>query len=162
MRMILYGCLLTIALVLHPFVAAGDQQSQRKAAETLLMVMEVDKSLPKLVDQMVENQIQQNPQLAAQREVFQQFFKKYLNWETVKDDTITAYTQGFTEQELNTRLLLGRKPARKCPSSLSYRDRLVSNKRRRIKWSYGRCSKRERSSKRSYRLRSWRRPPYTL
>jgi hypothetical protein len=120
MRMILYGCLLTIALVLHPFVAAGDQQSQRKAAETLLMVMEVDKSLPKLVDQMVENQIQQNPQLAAQREVFQQFFKKYLNWETVKDDTITAYTQEFTEQELKKltefyKTPLGKKTSEKMP-----------------------------------------------
>ena len=100
MRMILYSCVLTIALVCHPFVSVGDEQSHRKAAANLLLVMEVDKSMPKLADQLVENQMQQNPQLAAQREVFQQFFQKYLNWESVKEDTITAYTHEFTEPEL--------------------------------------------------------------
>jgi hypothetical protein len=118
--MIVYGCLLMTALVLHPFVAMGDGQSQRKAAETLLIVMEVDKSLPKLVDQMVENQMQQNPQLAAQRDIFQQFFTKYLNWETVKEDTITAYAQEFTEQELKKltefyKTPLGKKASDKMP-----------------------------------------------
>src|SRR5213078_581130 len=100
MRMILYACLLTIALVLHPVVALGDAQSHRKAAENLLLVMEVDKSLPKIADQVVENQLQQNPQFAPQREVLQRFLTKYVNWESVKEDTITAYTQEFTEPEL--------------------------------------------------------------
>ena len=30
----------------------------------------------------------------------QRFLTKYLNWESVKEDTITAYTQEFTEPEL--------------------------------------------------------------
>jgi len=96
----LYGCIATIALVLHPFIAVGDEKSHRKAAENLLLVMEVDKSLPKLAEQVLESQLQQNPQLAPQREVMQRFLNKYLNWESVKADTITAYTQEFTEQEL--------------------------------------------------------------
>jgi hypothetical protein len=100
MRRILYSCGLAITLVLHPSLSVGDEHSHRKAAETLLIVMEVDKSLPKVVEQVVENQMQQNPQLAAQREVFQRFFTKYLNWASVKEDTITAYTQEFTEPEL--------------------------------------------------------------
>ena len=100
MRMTRYGCLLMIALLCHPSVSRGNEQSHRKAAENLLIVMEVDKSLPKIAEQVVETQVQQNPQLAAQREVLQQFLTKYVNWESVKEDTITAYTHEFTEPEL--------------------------------------------------------------
>jgi len=90
MRMLLAYCLLTVALGLSTVVALGDEQSHRKAAENLLIVMEVDKSLPKVVEQVVENHMQQTPQLASQREVLQRFLTKYVNWESVKEDTITA------------------------------------------------------------------------
>ena len=100
MRMILCYCLITVALVLHPCVAVGNEQSHRKAAENLLITMEVDKSLPKIVDQVVATQLQPNPQLASQREVLQRFLTQYVNWESVKEDTITAYTQEFSEPEL--------------------------------------------------------------
>ena len=100
MRMILYACLMTIALVCHPCVALGDAQSHRTAAENLLIVMEVDKSLPPLAEQVLENQLQQNPQLAPQREILQKFLNRYLNWASVREDTISAYTHEFTEPEL--------------------------------------------------------------
>jgi uncharacterized protein len=120
MRMTLYGCLLTIALVCHPSVSRGNEQSHRKAAENLLIVMEVDKGLPVLAEQLVESQIKQNPQLASQRDIFQKFFNKYLNWESVKDDTITVYTQEFTEPELKKlaefyKTPLGKKANEKMP-----------------------------------------------
>jgi hypothetical protein len=100
MRLRLYTGLITVALGLSPVVALGEAPSHRKAAETLLIVMEVDKSLPQIANQVVENQLQQNPQLASQREVLQRFLSKYLHWDSVKEDTITAYTQEFTEPEL--------------------------------------------------------------
>jgi hypothetical protein len=100
MKMILYGCLLTITLVCHPFVAVGDEHSHRTAAENLLIVMEVDKSLQPLADQVLETQLQHNPQLAPQREVLQKFLTKYLSWASVRQETITAYTHAFTEPEL--------------------------------------------------------------
>ena len=100
MRMLLYSCLITVALGLSPVVALGDAQSHHKAAENLLIVMEVDKSLPQIANQVVENQLQQNPQLAPQRDILQKFLTQYVNWESVKEDTITAYTQEFTEPEL--------------------------------------------------------------
>jgi uncharacterized protein len=120
MRTTLCYCLITVALVLHPFVAVGDEQSHRKAAENLLIVMEVDKSLPKIAEQVVETQLQQNPQLAPQRDVLQRFLNKYLNWESVKEDTITAYTQEFTEPELKKltefyKTPVGKKASEKMP-----------------------------------------------
>jgi len=98
--MLLNYCLITVILGLSPVVALGDAQSHRRAAENLLLVMEVDKSLPQVVDQVVETQLQQNPQLAPQRDILQRFLTKYLSWASVREDTITAYTQEFTEPEL--------------------------------------------------------------
>src|SRR5262249_32093877 len=120
MRRLLRFCLITIALGLSPVLALGDTQSHRKAAENLLLVMEVDKNLPKVVEQVVETQVQQNPQLASQREVLQRFLTKYVNWESVKEDTITAYTQEFTEPELKKltefyKTPLGKKASEKMP-----------------------------------------------
>jgi uncharacterized protein len=120
MRRLLSSCLITVALGLSPVVALGDEQSHRKAAENLLIVMEVDKSLPKVVEQVVESQMQQNPQLAPQREVLQRFLTKYVNWASVKEDTITAYTQEFTEPELKKltefyKTPVGKKASEKMP-----------------------------------------------
>jgi uncharacterized protein len=120
MRMILCYCLITVALVLPPCIAVGDEQSHRKAAENLLIVMEVGKSLPKITQEVVETQLQQNPQLAPQRDILQRFLNKYLNWESVKEDTITAYTQEFTEPELKKltefyKTPVGKKASEKMP-----------------------------------------------
>ena len=120
MRMLLYSCLITVALGLSPVVALGDAQSHRKAAENLLIVMEVDKSLPKIAEQVVETQVQQNPHLAPQREILQRFLTKYVNWESVKEDTITAYTHEFTEPELKKltefyKTPVGKKASEKMP-----------------------------------------------
>jgi hypothetical protein len=73
MRMTLYSCLLTIALVCHPAVSRGNEQTHRKAAENLLIVMEVEKNLPLLAAHLVESQLQQNPQLASQSARFAHF-----------------------------------------------------------------------------------------
>jgi hypothetical protein len=78
----------------------GDADSHRTAAENLLIVMEVDKSLPPLAEQVLEKQLQHNPQLAPQRQVLQKFLTRYLDWASVRQETITAYTQAFTETEL--------------------------------------------------------------
>jgi len=120
MRRLLCSCLITVALGLSPLVALGDAQSHRKAAEDLLRVLEVDKSLPKVVVQVVENQVQHNPQLAPQREVLQRFLTTYVNWESVKEEAITAYTREFTEPELKQltefyKTPLGKKANEKMP-----------------------------------------------
>jgi uncharacterized protein len=120
MRMLLGSCLITVALGLSPVVALGDEQSHRKAAENLLIVMEVDKSLPQIANQVVENHMQQTPQLAPQRDILQKFLTKYLNWASVREDTITAYTHEFTEPELKKltefyKTPVGKKASEKMP-----------------------------------------------
>jgi hypothetical protein len=109
-----------LALFCSPWSAMGDTQSHRIAAENLLIVMEVDKRLQPLAEQVVETQLQQNPQLASQREVLQMFLTRYLDWASVREDTITAYTQAFTETELKQLTAfyttpLGKKASEKMP-----------------------------------------------
>ena len=120
MRMLLGYCLITVTLGLSPCLAVGDEHSHRKAAENLLLAMEVDKSLPKVVEQVVDNQVQHNPQLAPQRDVLQRFLTTYVNWESVKEETITAYTHEFTEPELKKltefyKTPVGKKASEKMP-----------------------------------------------
>jgi hypothetical protein len=98
--MLLSACVMTVVLGLSPLGALGDADSHRMAAENLLIVMEVDKSLEPLAEQVLETQLQYNPQLAPQREVLQKFLTRYLDWASVRQETITAYTQAFTETEL--------------------------------------------------------------
>jgi hypothetical protein len=105
---------------LHPSVSVGDERSHRKAAENLLIVMEVDQSLPEIANQVVENQLQHNPQLAPQREILQKFLTRDLDWASVRQETITAYTQAFTEPELKQLTAfyatpLGKKASEKMP-----------------------------------------------
>ena len=107
-------------MLCYPYVALGDAHSHRKAAETLLIAMEVEKSLPQMTAQVVEIQVQQNPQLASQREVLQRFLTKHMHWASVKEDTITAYTQEFTEPELKKltefyKTPVGKKASEKLP-----------------------------------------------
>src|SRR5438132_12085401 len=61
MRTILYAGLMTMALLLHPGVSGGDDHSHRQAAETLLRVLGVDKSLPQIATHMLDNQLKQHP-----------------------------------------------------------------------------------------------------
>src|SRR5215831_15733372 len=84
------------------------------------MVMEVDKSMQPLADQVLEKQFQHSPQLAPQREVLQMFLTQYLSWASVRQETITAYTQAFTEPELKQltefyATPLGKKASEKMP-----------------------------------------------
>jgi hypothetical protein len=115
--------LIIMAVVLTHAVAWGDEKSHRKAAENLLIVTNVDKSLPKIVEQVLASQLQQNPQLTPYRDVMQRFLNKYMHWESLKEDVMTAYTQEFTEPELKQltafyKTPLGQKAVEKMPKLL--------------------------------------------
>jgi uncharacterized protein len=115
--------LIIMAVVLTHAVAGGDEKSHRKAAENLLIVTNVDKSLPKIVEQVLASQLQQNPQLTPYRDVMQRFLNKYMHWESLKEDVMTAYTQEFTEPELKQltafyKTPLGQKAVEKMPKLL--------------------------------------------
>ena len=120
MKTILSVCLTLMAVVLSHALVLGDDQSHRKAAETLLSVLEPEKTLQRLAEDVVASQLQQNPPLASHRDLLQHFVQKYLNWDSLKGEMITVYTQEFTEKELQQltafyKTPLGKKASEKMP-----------------------------------------------
>src|SRR4051812_6424350 len=87
--------LATVALLARPGLA--DEKSHREAAEDLLTIMEADKQMQLAIDQSLEVQIKSNPQLAQFRDVLKAFFSKYMTWDAVKEDMISAYADAFEE-----------------------------------------------------------------
>jgi hypothetical protein len=93
--------LMTLLLLsMISLVSAAPSASHRKAAEELLDVTGLKTSMERMITQMVEIQLRQKPGMDAYRDVFLQFFTKYLGFNSIKSDFIDIYTEEFTEQEL--------------------------------------------------------------
>ncbi len=115
--------LLALTLVL-PLVARADEASARKAAESLLNLMGMEKLLGQSVDQMLAMQVQQNPAIAPYQAQMKTFLSKYMSWPSLKDDMVKIYTEEFTEQELNDlnkfyQTPLGKKTVEKMPALMA-------------------------------------------
>jgi hypothetical protein len=66
----------------------------------LLNVMSMEKVLGDTITQMLDAQVQAQPQIAPFRQVMENFFKKHMSWAALKDEFADAYAQEFTEAEL--------------------------------------------------------------
>ena len=115
--------LLAVAL-LQPLSARADDASHRKAAESLLNLMGMDHLLDQSVDQMLQMQVQQNPQLAQFQPQMKAFLNKYMSWASMKDDMAKIYADEFSEAELNDltkfyQTPLGKKTIEKMPSLMA-------------------------------------------
>ncbi|MBP8131608.1 MAG: DUF2059 domain-containing protein [Candidatus Hydrogenedentes bacterium] len=79
-------------------IAAVD--AHRDAAEQVVTLIQMDRLIEQSYEQMVDAQILGNPELKPYRELLLEFFRKYMNWETLKEDILNLYVQTFTEAEL--------------------------------------------------------------
>jgi hypothetical protein len=120
MQAMWYACLLSMAVVLPHAVCLADNASHRRAAETLLTVIEAEQDMQKDAELILENLLRQNPEFAPRNAAVKTFVMKYVNWPSLKEDVITLYVQAFTEDELKQltkfyRTPLGQKVADKMP-----------------------------------------------
>ena len=107
--------------LLQPNALRADEASQKKAAESLLGLMGMEKLLSQSIDQMLALQVQQNPSLAPYQAQMKTFLNKYMSWASLKDDMAKVYMAEFTEAELNDLIKfyqtpLGKKTVEKMPS----------------------------------------------
>ena len=112
-----------IALV-QPAIMRADEASHRKAAESLLSLMDMDTVMSQSIDQMLQIQIKQNPAIAPYEQEMKNFLKKYMSWAGLKDDMVKIYTDEFTESELGElnkfyQTPLGKKTLQKMPVLLA-------------------------------------------
>ncbi|NIP39795.1 MAG: DUF2059 domain-containing protein [Candidatus Dadabacteria bacterium] len=87
-------------LTFAAFIQA-DEASHKKAANDLLVAMDIQKMLEKSNERMVTLQLARNKKIIGYENVLNDFYNKYSNWDIVKDDVIKMYTEKFTEAELN-------------------------------------------------------------
>ena len=124
MKLFCLSLLFSALALSSPVTARADQASHRKAAESLLNLMEMDKLISESVDQMLAVQIQQNPTIAPFQTQMKAFLNKYMSWASLKDDLIGIYVTEFSESELNElnkfyQTPLGKKAVQKMPGMMA-------------------------------------------
>lgn len=100
--------------------ARAADPARAKAAEELLVAMKADKTLDDTIAQMLDAQVKQNPAIAKFRPAMEKFFRKYMSWDSLKDEMTALYAEEFTADELAelTRFYkspVGQKMAEKTP-----------------------------------------------
>ena len=64
------------------------------------MTDKLEKKIQESVDNVIQLQLRQNPQLAQHQKTMQTFFDKHIGWSAMKDDLADMYMRRFNEQEL--------------------------------------------------------------
>lgn len=75
--------------------------SHHKAALELLVAMQTEKSLEQSIQTAMEAQIASDSDLVPFRDIMEGFLKKYMSWESIKDELADLYAGEFTEDELH-------------------------------------------------------------
>lgn len=91
--------LLAAAILSFAPLSFSDQAAE-KQAEKLLNTMGMESVLQQTISQMLDLQLQQNPNLSPYRGVMMQFFKKHMSYESLKPEFIAIYVEAFSAQEL--------------------------------------------------------------
>ncbi|MEY2562414.1 MAG: uncharacterized protein QOH88_607 [Verrucomicrobiota bacterium] len=124
MKLFFLTILIGAVALFQPAVARADEASHRKAAESLLSMMNMDAVMGAAIDQMLAMQIKQNPAIAPYEAEMKAFLKKYMSWAGLKDDMIKIYADEFTEAELGElsafyQTPLGKKTLQKMPTLMA-------------------------------------------
>jgi hypothetical protein len=99
--------------------AATDSHTQ--AVEEFFVVMKMKETSDKTIDQMLQMQMQQNPQLAQFKDVMAKFLRKHVSYESLKTEMVALYKAEFTEDEVKTltefyKTPVGQKAVSKLPT----------------------------------------------
>ena len=100
MKTTIWFVLIAIGILSCQSIAVADDQSRQKAAEDLLVVMNVQQTMNDAIDQMIDMQVKANPQMAPMSNVLKQWAAQVLSYASLKDELIKIYAGELTEDEL--------------------------------------------------------------
>ena len=111
--------LLLIVLCIPPILPADE--ASEKEAEKLLDMMGMQEMMDQSVSQMLDIQLQQQPDLAPFKGVMIEFFNKNMSYESIKPELIKMYSEAFTASELKEIIAfystdVGQKSIQKMPA----------------------------------------------
>ena len=100
---------------------APPKSTHTAAVEEFFLVMKMEETTNKTLDQMLAMQMAQQPQLAAFKDVLTKFLRKHISYEATKKDLVKLYQDAFTEDEIRAmtafyRTPVGQKAVAKLPS----------------------------------------------
>ena len=112
---------LILMILALPMMSHADQASHLEAAEDLLASININQTMTETADQMVQNQIAMNPQMAPYKEIMRGFFLKYMTGDVLIKFLSGVYMEEFTEKELNDltnfyKTPTGKKAIKKLPT----------------------------------------------
>lgn len=91
----------TLALTLLTFTGSASADTDaRKEAEQMLAGLNMDSALTQSMEEMLNLQLAQRPSLAPFKGVMLDFLKKYMSYDSLKEEMIDIYADAFTATEL--------------------------------------------------------------
>ena len=85
---------------IHAQSTVKEKSPHYKAAEELMLSMNMEESINENISQMVDMQTKGNPMLANKKEAFKTFMLKYMSWKAIGSEYLKMYMDEFTEAEL--------------------------------------------------------------
>lgn len=83
-----------------PAEAAAPKPTHVKAAAELLDALQMEQTLSNSINQMMEMQLRQRPELKSVEGEMRTFFTRYMGWGAIKDDMALIYAREMSEKEL--------------------------------------------------------------
>jgi hypothetical protein len=123
--------LVAIVLVVASSTATpAEPDGHRQAVAKLFELTHMQRLIEDSVDNVVNLQIMQNPELAQHREALRAFLEKYIGWPALKNDLTVMYLQTFTETELDQMNAFyssatGQKVLQRLPELVQQRNQLA-------------------------------------
>src|SRR4030042_6750610 len=81
-------------------ISQEETENRLKASEELVTAMKMKEGWQQTLNNMIEVQTKQIPGMIELKEVFEEFFNKYLGWDNIKEDYIKMYAEEFTAAEI--------------------------------------------------------------
>ena len=81
---------------------AENNKARIEQVEQLFKLTQMEKQIQQSVENILQLQLRQNPNLISQKETVGQFFIKHIGWHALKNDIAEMYMNTFSEKELAT------------------------------------------------------------
>ena len=137
MKKLIAAAVVTMLALARPAQAqdtpAAPPPARMRAAEELLVAMDMERTFTRTMEAMIEQQKAQNEVFAQNEAEFRAFFRRYMGWEELRPDFVRLYAETYTEDELRQlaafyRTPLGRRVMETIPQ-LSTRSTEITQRR---------------------------------
>ncbi len=100
MKRIFLIIIVFMCFIINPCLLYGQEDSYAELVEEFLKIINVEDNLQSNVNEMIEIQIRQNPDMLPYKDIMIEFYSKYLGWNSLKDELVGIYINEFSEKEM--------------------------------------------------------------